>query len=223
MRALRAIFNEPEYFRSEQTTEHVTATAAAKFAELAEHLRKQGDDPERIAHFLIRLLFCLFAEDIDLLPHRLFTRLVQTGRSRPERFGPMLAQLFEAMAAGGSFGVDEIRHFNGGLFDDDSVLELGYAGLSILQEIAALDWGSIEPSILGTLFERSLDPAKRSQLGAHYTSRDDILLLVEPVLMAPLRREWAAVQFQRMNSSSVYLAARQQLPMRSTNGAQRDG
>jgi hypothetical protein len=61
-------------------------------------------------------------------------------------------------------------------------------GLSILQEIAALDWGSIEPSILGTLFERSLDPAKRSQLGAHYTSREDILLLVEPVLMAPLRR-----------------------------------
>lgn len=193
-RALRAIFYEPEYFRSQQTTEHVTATAAAKFAELAEYLRKQGDDPERIAHFLIRLLFCLFAEDIDLLPQRLFTRLVQQGRNRPERFGPMLSQLFEAMATGGSFGVDEIRHFNGGLFDDDSVLELGYAGLTILQEIASLDWGSIEPSILGTLFERSLDPGKRAQLGAHYTSREDILLLVEPVLMAPLRREWAEVQ-----------------------------
>jgi type II restriction/modification system DNA methylase subunit YeeA len=106
----------------------------------------------------------------------------------------MLGQLFDAMATGGSFGADEIRHFNGGLFDDDRVLELGYPGLSILQEIAALDWGSIEPSILGTLFERSLDPGKRSQLGAHYTSRDDILLLVEPVLMAPLRREWAEVQ-----------------------------
>src|SRR4051812_28641191 len=45
MRALRAIFNEPEYFRSEQTTEHVTSTAAVKFAELADHLRKHGDDP----------------------------------------------------------------------------------------------------------------------------------------------------------------------------------
>jgi type II restriction/modification system DNA methylase subunit YeeA len=194
MRTLRAIFNEPDYFRSNQTTEQVTRTAAVKFAELADHLRKQGDDPEQIAHFLIRLLFCLFAEDIDLLPQRLFTRLVQQGRNRPERFGPMLARLFGAMATGGSFGVDEISYFNGGLFDDDSVLELGYTGLTILQEIAALDWGSIEPSILGTLFERSLDPNKRSQLGAHYTSRDDILLLVEPVLMVPLRREWAEVQ-----------------------------
>ncbi len=193
MAALKAIFSNPDFFRSEQTTEHVTQLAAVKFAQLAEHLRKQGDEPERIAHFLIRLLFCLFAEDIDLLPQRLFTRLVQQGRSHPERFGARLRPLFAAMATGGPFGVDEIRHFNGGLFDDDSVLELGYAGLTILQEIAALDWASIEPSILGTLFERSLDPSKRSQLGAHYTSRDDILLLVEPVLMAPLRREWVTI------------------------------
>ncbi len=194
MAALKAIFSNPDFFRSELTTEQVTRTAAAKFAELAEHLRKQGDDPERIAHFLIRLLFCLFAEDIDLLPNHIFTQIVQQARSHPERFGARLRPLFAAMATGGGFGVDEIRHFNGGLFDDDSVLELGYTGLTILQGIAALDWASIEPSILGTLFERSLDPSKRSQLGAHYTSRDDILLLVEPVLMSPLRREWAEVQ-----------------------------
>jgi hypothetical protein len=47
---------------------------------------------------------------------------------------------------------------------------------------------------LGTLFERSLDPGKRAQLGAHYTSRDDILLIVEPVLMEPLRRKWQTVE-----------------------------
>jgi hypothetical protein len=193
-RELWAIFNDPNAFRSTQTTEQVTATAAAKFAELAEHLRKQGDEPERIAHFLIRLLFCLFAEDIDLLPQHVFTKMVEQGRSEPEHFTTMLKQLFVAMASGGFFGWEKIRHFNGGLFDDDTVLALGYKGLNILAEIASLDWGSIEPSILGTLFERSLDPSKRSQLGAHYTSRDDILLLVEPVLMAPLRREWAAVQ-----------------------------
>ena len=62
--------------------------------------------------------------------------------------------------------------------------------MDIIASIDALDWGAIEPSIFGTLFERGLDPAKRSQLGAHYTSREDILLIVEPVLMAPLRREW---------------------------------
>jgi hypothetical protein len=57
-----------------------------------------------------------------------------------------------------------------------------------------LDWSAIEPAILGTLFVRSLDPSKRAQLGAHYTSKEDILLIVEPVLMAPLRREWEAIK-----------------------------
>ena len=56
------------------------------------------------------------------------------------------------------------------------------------------DWSDVEPSIFGTLFERTLDPAKRSQIGAHYTSRADIETLLEPVMMVPLRREWAEVR-----------------------------
>jgi len=64
----------------------------------------------------------------------------------------------------------------------------------VLTEVSRFGWEHVEPSIFGTLFERLLDPSKRSQIGAHYTSRQDITDLVEPVLMAPLRREWAAVQ-----------------------------
>ncbi|MCC6626919.1 MAG: class I SAM-dependent DNA methyltransferase, partial [Chloroflexi bacterium] len=74
------------------------------------------------------------------------------------------------------------------------VLDLTAADLAILETAARLDWGSIEPAILGTLFERSLEPDKRSQLGAHYTGQDDIRRVVEPVLMAPLRRRWDAVR-----------------------------
>jgi type II restriction/modification system DNA methylase subunit YeeA len=66
--------------------------------------------------------------------------------------------------------------------------------MDIISDIDGLDWGAIKPSIFGTLFERGLDPAKRSQLGAHYTGEDDILLIVEPVLMAPLRREWGEIK-----------------------------
>jgi len=73
-------------------------------------------------------------------------------------------------------------------------LELDSDGIEILIQVSKLDWSSIEPSILGTLFERSLDPSKRAQIGAHYTSKEDILLIVEPVLMAPLRRRWEEVQ-----------------------------
>ena len=84
-----------------------------------------------------------------------------------------------------------IHHFNGGLFDDDTALRAGRREHGRAGRVAAADWGAIEPSIFGTLFERGLDPDKRSQLGAHYTGKDDILLVVEPVLMAPLRRRWA--------------------------------
>ena len=61
----------------------------------------------------------------------------------------------------------------------------------ILIEASAFDWSEMDPSIFGTLFERVMDPAQRSQLGAHYTGFRDISTLVEPVVMAPLRREWA--------------------------------
>lgn len=194
LKRLRAVFYDPEAFRAPQTTAQVTETAAKEFAKLAESLRKWGEDPHRAAHFLIRLLFCLFAEDTGLLPAGLFSRLLEHTHTRPAAFAAQLQQLFAAMSTGGWFGADEIAHFNGKLFDDATVLELDSDALAVLARVSTLDWSSIEPSIFGTLFERSLDPSKRSQLGAHYTSRDDILLIVEPVLMAPLRRKWAEVQ-----------------------------
>jgi hypothetical protein len=193
---LRDLFYDPNAFKVAKTSEDVTKEAAAEFAKLATQLRKWGEEPHRIAHFLIQLLFCLFAEDIGLLPGGLFSRLLERARTRPTAFAAQLRQLFDVMAHGGWFGADEILHFNGRLFDDADVLELDSDGLSILAKVSALDWSSIEPSILGTLFERSLDPSKRSQFGMHYTGREDILLIVEPVLMAPLRRRWEAVQAQ---------------------------
>ncbi len=191
---LRAVFTEPERLRADETPEGVTKKAAADFAKLAESLRDRGVDSEVAAHFLIRILFSLFAEDIKLLPDKLVSRLVADTREDPAAFGRQLKTLFGHMAKGGYFGLDRIPHFNGGLFDDDTVLELTRDDLRILHRVSQLDWSSIEPSILGTLFERGLDPGKRSQIGAHYTSREDILLIVEPVLMRPLRRRWEEVR-----------------------------
>jgi type II restriction/modification system DNA methylase subunit YeeA len=196
---LRAVFFDPEAFRSPQTTDQVTREAATEFAHLADLLRQYGAKPQEAAHFLIRLLFCLFAEDTGLLPENLFTELVKATRRRPAAFEAQLRQLFQAMGSGGWFGVSEIARFDGRIFDDDRVLPLDSDGLDILARVSTLDWSSIEPSIFGTLFERSLDPSKRSQLGAHYTSREDILLIVEPVLMAPLRRRWEEVRQQALD------------------------
>ena len=63
-----------------------------------------------------------------------------------------------------------------------------------MREAAARDWAEIDPSIFGTLFERGLDPGKRSQLGAHYTDRDKIMLIVEPVITRPWLAEWATAR-----------------------------
>ncbi len=192
---LRSVFTDPGRLKPGQTTEQVTEAAAAQFSRLAESLRSRGVPSERAAHFLMRLLFCLFSEDIGLLPGKLFSRLVESNMQRPAEFTKRLRQLFGAMAGEqGSFGEHDIPYFDGGLFSDDEAYDLTRDDLAVLALSSVLDWSSVEPAIFGTLFERSLDPDKRSQLGAHYTSEADIRLIVEPVLMEPLRRRWAEVR-----------------------------
>ncbi|MDQ3507846.1 MAG: class I SAM-dependent DNA methyltransferase [Actinomycetota bacterium] len=194
LRVLRAMFEDPYSLRPSRTVESVTEEAASKFALLADGMRARGVEPRAAARFLNKLLFCLFAEDIGLLPKGLFTEVVQRGVRKKETFNRNIGHLFEAMADGGEFALRDILRFNGGLFEDAEVVELVDAEIRVLLEAARLDWGAVEPAIFGTLFERSLDPSQRARLGAHYTGREDILAVVEPVLMAPLRREWDEVR-----------------------------
>ncbi len=194
LKVLRALFEGPASLRPVRTPEGVTEEAARRFAQLADGLRERGVEPQQAAHFLNKLLFCLFAEDIGLLPKGLFTRVVERTHGDPERFAQYIGDLFGVMATGGDFLLEDIPYFDGGLFSDTDVVPVEPQELKILTETAHLDWGSVEPAIFGTLFERSMDPSQRARLGAHYTSREDILAIVEPVLMAPLRRKWEAVQ-----------------------------
>lgn len=191
LEVLRAAFTNPELLRPEAAQVRVTEHVAAEFAKLADNLEQRGVNPEHAAHFLMRLLFCLFADSIDLLPNHLFRQMI----ARPENFSRKLRELFGAMAARGStFGPHDIHYFNGGLFADDEVFELTHADMTILKAAAGFDWSQVEPAIFGTLFERGLDPGKRSQLGAHHTSPEDILLIVEPVIIEPLQRRWTNVK-----------------------------
>ena len=168
-----------------QTQAAVTEEVAGRFARLADgHGRPRRPGRSRAAHFLMKLMFCMFAEDIDLLPRDLFARTVANASGDPARLSKLLHNLFEAMAKGEPFGADDIAWFNGGLFADADVIDLTRAEIDQLLEAARCDWSSVEPTIFGTLFERTLDPAKRSQIGAHYTSREDIETLLQPVLLA---------------------------------------
>ena len=191
---LRSLFTHPESLRPGLTTASVTEQAAEKFGMLADGMRVRGVEAHAAAHFLMKLMFCMFGEDVGLLPDKVFGNLLKGTRTDPKRLSARLKSLFAAMASGGDFGPIEIPWFNGGLFADDDVIELQWREIDALIEVNERDWSNVEPSIFGTLFERTLDPAKRSQIGAHFTSRDDIETLVEPVVMVPLRREWSAVQ-----------------------------
>lgn len=187
---LKAVFSDPEKLKPGQTRQGLTEKAAREFAGLALRLRSRGHDGQAVAHFINRLVFCMFAEDVGLLPGRMFQRMLEQGVKRPDQFAPMAKQLFGAMRTGGLVGFEEVAWFNGGLFDDDDALPMEKEDLEQALTAARLDWAEIDPSILGTLFERGLDPDKRSQLGAHYTDRDKIMLIVGPVVVDPLTREW---------------------------------
>jgi type II restriction/modification system DNA methylase subunit YeeA len=193
---LKWVFSEPERLKPGKTRQMLTEEAAEQFASLAQRLRTRGHDSQAVAHFINRLVFCMFAEDIGLLPNAMFSRMLEHAAKRPAEFVELAQDLFQAMQSGGRVGFEHVEWFNGGLFDTDEVLPLDQEDAALVLKAARLDWSDIDPSIFGTLFERGLDPDKRSQLGAHYTDRDKIMMLVEPVIIRPLQAEWETTKAQ---------------------------
>ena len=189
---LKWAFSDPERLRPGETRRALTEQASEPFAAVAHALRERGHDAQPVAHFVNRLVFCMFAEDVGLLPGHMFTRMLEQAQRTPADFVDLARDLFRVMASGGRVGFETVDWFNGGLFDDDTALPLAKSEIDTVLAASNLDWSEIDPSILGTLFERGLDPDKRSQLGAHYTDHDKIMLIVEPVVIRPWLTEWAA-------------------------------
>ena len=189
---LKRAFSDPEHFKPTKTRQALTEETAREFAGIAQRLRDRGHEAHQVAHFVNQLVFCMFAEDVGLLPDNLFTKMLDLCRTDAASFAEHAGTLFGAMAKqGGKVGFTRIDWFNGGLFQDNHALPIEPADVNDLYKAAQRDWSQIDPSILGTLFERGLDPAKRSQLGAHYTDREKIMLIVKPVIIDPLEAEWA--------------------------------
>lgn len=209
---LRWLFVEPERFRPTVTREAVTQEVAGSFAQLAEELRQTGHAPLVVAHFINQLIFCMFAEDAKLLKDNMFTRVLETALSGSDTFEELAGDLFSTMHSGGRLGLEKVPHFNGGLFAEskDSALPLSKDQVRRCLVAAKRDWSQIDPSILGTLFVRGLDPSKREELGAEYTSRETIMTIIRPVLTEPVLAEWAEVRSQieaKIDSAAKALSA----------------
>lgn len=192
---LAAIWTKPMSLDPSAEAARVTRKIADHLAVLARGIEAREQDADRVAAFLMRLLFTMFAEDTGLIPKSSFSALLKKLRDRPELLAPQLSQLWQAMNNGGlAFGLGEtgeiVRQFNGYLFKDDTALALRQDEIDVLIDAASSDWRQVEPAIFGTLLERALNPKERAKLGAHFTPRAYVERLVGPTVMEPLRADW---------------------------------
>ena len=217
------IFTDPQKRNPEKIAAKVTREVAADLAELSKRLERSPQPPlkrvansaspfsqggieggsaedegrpQQVAHFLMRCIFTMFAEDVGLLKEHLFTEALETRwLLNPKSFKPEVEALWQAMNDGTPFGFyGRLLQFNGGLFAEATAFELDADQLGVLLTAAKREWKDVEPAIFGTLLERALDTKERSKLGAHYTPRSYVERLVRPVVMEPLREQWDLVQ-----------------------------
>jgi len=194
---LRSVFDNPWSLDPSREQARVTREVAEKLAELAKALETTYPaERDEVARFLMRCLFTMFAEDVGLLPERLFTDAIERfWLPSPASFPTGVENLWRAMDRGEGWVLGgKLLRFNGGLFHGASGLKLDAAQLALLLEAARRDWSQVEPAIFGTLLERALDPKERHKLGAHFTPKAYVERLVRPTIEEPLREEWDKVR-----------------------------
>jgi len=197
---LRQVWLDPLALDPSRISAEVTRDVAAHLADLARSLEASGHRSEHVAAFLTRALFCMFAEDVELLPKDSFRGLLERHLDDPSTLVQMLHVLWKDMDGGGFSAAltRQVLRFNGKIFKGHGhagyVLPLNKAQIKTLLQAAKADWKSVEPAIFGTLLERALNPDERHALGAHYTPRAYVERLVLPTVMEPLRAQWADTQ-----------------------------
>ena len=210
----RTIWTEPRTLDPRTKTAEVTRAVAARLAEVSRDIeadnawgggpltvRQREERLENTALFVMKTLFCMFAEDVGLLPKACFADFLKaslpadiTAPVDATRFQAGLKELWRMMATPGpdrvSFTFGEIRYFNGGLFESTQTFPLSWRAIHELHEAARQQWAKVEPAIFGTLLEQALSTNERAKLGAHYTPRPYVERLVRATIMEVLEAEW---------------------------------
>lgn len=193
---LSAIWSDPLSLDPSRHAAKVTRDIAARIAKVSQALEKSGYPTEEVAMFLMRMLFTMFAEDVELLPKDCFKDLLKDCAQKPEIFPGMMEDLWKAMDEG-TFSAtirEKVKKFNGEFFKNRRALALAKEEIGELAAAAAHDWKDVEPAIFGTFLEQALDPTDRRKLGAHYTPRAYVERLVIATVIDPLRAEWDAAR-----------------------------
>ncbi len=166
----------------------------------------QGHDLER---FLVRIVFCLFADDTGIFePRDIFLDFIETRTSEDgSDTGSRLAELFQVLntpEAERQTTLDEdlarFPYVNGALFDGPLSIPFFDAAMrAALLNACRFDWSNISPAIFGALFQSVMEPTERRAQGAHYTTEQNILKVIEPLFLDDLRAEFARLKSRRDN------------------------
>ena len=176
----------------------VNIEAAERMGRLHDALKASGYTGHALEVLLVRLLFCLFADDTGIFPRLAFYELIaRRSAADGSDVGAWLAQLFQTLdtpPAQRQKALDaqlaELPYVNGRLFAEPLPLAAFDATMrQLLLDACALDWSRISPAIFGSLFQSVMDAKARRNLGAHYTSESNILKLIQPLFLDELKAE----------------------------------
>jgi SAM-dependent methyltransferase len=183
----------------EDVTEKAAYFVALLYRSLIDKNRNPRISVEDAMRYCLQCILCLFAEDIELLPGKIFSRLIEeclekegTGYDKvPETFD-LIGGLFSQMNLPGKTPAGkykDVDYFNGGLFQKVVPIELTKKEIEHLEIACTKYWRHINPAIFGTIFEKGMEEDERHVLGAHYTHETDIKKIVDPVIVQPWRRK----------------------------------
>jgi hypothetical protein len=193
---LRGRGGEPRFARDRAD---LTREAVAHVTDLYNRIRdRQAAGAETLRDFILQCVWCMFAEDLGMIPNRRFSRLVeQVLEEHPTRStADDLWLLFDHLNRAGPRptrgSYEGVPYVDGGLFAEPAQLDLERDEIELLVDACSFDWKQVEPSIFGNLLEGSLGRERVWAFGAHYTAEADIRKVVEPTIVEPWRERIAA-------------------------------
>lgn len=193
----------------------VNEKAVQKMAKLHDALKESGYDGHALEVYLIRLLYCMFADDSNIFERGAFYQYIKTSKEDGSDLSRRLAELFEILDMNDEKRLknkllpekmkSDFPYINGKLFAEP--LPFAYFDgtmRKLIIECCEMDWSKISPAIFGAMFQEVTDQKKRRELGAHYTSEENILKEIKPLFLDDLREEFELIKHDKKKLSDFH-------------------
>lgn len=193
----------------------VNEKAVQKMAKLHDALKESGYDGHALEVYLIRLLYCMFADDSNIFERGAFYQYIKNSKEDGSDLSRRLAELFEILDMNDEKRLknkllpekmkSDFPYINGKLFAEP--LPFAYfdgAMRKLIIECCEMDWSKISPAIFGAMFQEVTDQKKRRELGAHYTSEENILKVIKPLFLDDLREEFELIKHDKKKLSDFH-------------------